>query len=162
MTRVQLAIVIGLGVAIFVVVVGGIWLLASPAQSESEPIPTLSVATIPPNPQLQTRVPLCQQVLGLALSEQGWPSVVSLDPQRAVLDVQMDNLSDNLEEIPAGQIWGVFEAALAGRADGCAGYGRLVVRVGEFRAEVAVADLIAWESGEIDDGVFTTKVSLTR
>jgi len=162
MTRVQMAVLAGLGIVVIIVVVVAGALLFSEPEPTPVAVPTLVVATVPPNPQLQARIPLCRQVVGERLHEQGWPSVVSLDPQRAVLEIRMDLAGGSTEAIPAGQIWGAFEVALAGRAEGCSGYSQLVVQVGDFRAEVAVDDLVAWESNQLDDGEFSGRVVLTH
>lgn len=161
MTRTQVLIVIGLGVILVLVLGGGLYLLTRPEPQDSEP--TLALATVPPNAQLLTRVPLCQTIVGRALSDRGWSGRASLDPQAAVLEIQLEAAPQApAEELPAGQIWDAFEAALAGRAQGCSGYLDLVVLVGDFQAKVSVDDLVAWESGAIDDGVLSGRVELTR
>jgi len=161
MTRVQTLILIGLGMAILAACTGAAFLLSRPETQELAP--TIPLATVPPSSLLLTRVPICREVVELALADQGWASVVTLDAQKATLEIQLDAPPAGSEdELPAGQIWGAFEAALAGRANGCSGYTDLVVLVGDFRAHVALDDLLAWESGAIDEGTFSDRVDLTR
>ena len=161
MNRLQRVIIIVLGTAILIVMVVVVYLLIRPTQRE--PVSTIPVATVPPNSLLLTREPLCSEVVGAILADQGWPSAITLDALRAVLRIQMDaDLAADEEEMPAGQIWGAFEAALASRSEGCAGYDKLVVLVGDYRAEVTVDDLLAWETGAISDAVFSQRVTVTR
>ena len=161
MTRTQIFILIGLGIAILVVFAGAFFLLLRPEPQEPA-VPTLALATVPPNPLLMTRAPFCREVVGAALSEGGWSGEATLDPQQASLEIRLNASSAAEGELPAAQIWGAFEAAVAGRTGGCSGYSELLVVVGGYQARVAEKDLLAWESGAIDDGVLTDRVELTR
>lgn len=162
MTRTQLLILIGLGIAIVALFVGAYFLVLQPRSSRT-PVPTLPLATVPPNPLLMTRVPLCQDTVRASLSAAGLPGEVILDPQTSTLQIRLTRPSAAVEgELPAGEIWGAFEAALAAHAEGCAGYGTLVVLVGGFRAQVGVEHLLAWEAGTLDDGTLSARVELTR
>jgi hypothetical protein len=99
----------------------------------------------------------------MALVEQGLPGEVTLDPKDAVLEIRLyAALPVGSDEVPAGEIWGAFEAVLAGQVKGCSGYSELVVLVSGFRAQVAVEDLLAWESGAIDDNTLSDRVDLTK
>lgn len=160
MTRTQRLILVGLGAVTLIVLVGAVLLLVW-RPTRKTPAPTLAVATVPPSMALLTRTPLCQDVLRQALAEQGWPGSASLDAQSATLEIRLDAAPQE-GEVPAGPIWAAFEATLAGRAAGCTGYGTIVVWVGEYRAEVALDDLLAWQAGELDDGAFSDRVSLIR
>ncbi len=157
MTRKQILVLVGLGVGVLIIAISATALLLQSAAS----VPTIPAATVPPHSQLQTRVPLCQQVVESALEEHGLAGRVTLDPQRATLDVWLSVQPESAGELPAGQIWAAFEAVLAGRAAGCSGYAELTVRIGVYRAQVALEDLLAWESGEMDDGAFGQRVILT-
>lgn len=161
MTRTQVIILIGLGIAVVAVFAGVAFVLLRPGGQESAPS-TIALATVPPDPLLVTRAPICRQVLGAALAERGWPGEATLDPQGSRLEIRANASTGDGDDLPAGQIWGAFEAALAGRAAGCSGYSELVVLVGDFEARVAVDDLLAWESGAIDDSALSSRVQLTR
>jgi hypothetical protein len=159
-SRLELFILISLATAALVVLAGaGLVLVDS---INREPIPTLPLATVPPNPILLTREPICQGVVGQALTEHGWENVVRLDPQRAILAIELAAAVTEPQGLPADQIWGAFEAALTGRANGCTGYAVVVVQVGRYRAEVGVDDLLAWETGVLDDGAFSERVELSQ
>jgi hypothetical protein len=161
-TRTQLLILIGLGIAIVALFVGAYFLVLQPRASRT-PAATLPLATVPPNPLLMTRAPLCRDAVRSSLSALGLPGEGSLDPQASALEIRLTRPSAAVEgEVPAGEIWSAFEAALAARAEGCDGYGTLVVLVGGFRAQVGVEHLLAWEAGSIDDGTLSTRVELTR
>ena len=160
MTRTQRWILIVLGVATLGVLAAAGWLLWSPDQAPPA-VPTIPLATVPPNPLLLTREPLCQDVLSQAWPDQEGKVDVSLDATTATLEIRLDvSLPD--DEVPAGPIWSAFEVVLDGQAAGCAGYSTVVVLVGEYRAEVATNDLLAWQEGSLDDGAFSDRVTLTR
>lgn len=162
MTRTQIVILVGLGVAIVAVFVGAYYLVLQPGLLVA-PVPTLPLATVPPNPQLMTRVPLCSDVVRGALLNLGYTGEASLDPQTGTLEIRLTRHSAAEEgELPVGEIWGAFEAALAARGEGCAGYGTLVALVDGFRAQVAVADLVDWDTGILDDGGLSDRVELTH
>jgi hypothetical protein len=158
--RLELFILLSLGTAALIVMAGAGLLLAE--SISREPVPTLPLATVPPNPLLLTRAPLCQDVIGLELVEHGWPNTVRLDAQRAVLTIEMVTAVTDTQVLPADQIWAAFEATLAGRANGCAGYGTVVVQVGRYCAKVGADDLSAWEGGVLDDGALSERVELTE
>lgn len=161
MTQLQKMILVGLGGAILVVIVAIPYLALRPAMSE--PIPTIPLATVPPSMALLTRTPLCCDVLKSALAEQGLAASIEMDAELARLEIIIDPAQSTIDDqVPAGQIWGVFEAVLEGREAGCAGYGELIVQVGDFRARVAAEDLLAWGSGELDDGAISNRVVLTK
>lgn len=159
MNRLQLFILMALGTAALVILAGAGLVIVETINHK--PLATLPVATVPPNPILLTRAPLCQDVLRMALAEQGWQSSVVLDAQQAILTVDVATAVET-PDLPADRIWGAFEAALAGRAGGCAGYGVVVVQVGRYRAEAGVDDLLAWGTGELDDGAFSERVVLSQ
>jgi hypothetical protein len=157
--RLELFILISLAIAALVVLAGAGLMLAD--SIGREPIPTLPLATVPPHPLLLTRVPVCQDVVGRALAAHGWENTVLLDPQRALLTIEVAAATEPTG-LPADQIWAAFEAALAGRAGGCLGYTLLVVHVDRYRAAVGVDDLSAWEAGALDDGAFGERVELSQ
>lgn len=162
MTRTQLLILIGLGVAIVALFVGAYFLVLQPRLSRT-PVATVPLATVPPDPVLMTRVPLCRDAVRSSLLARGLPGEGALDPQASALEIRLTRPSAAAEgDVPAGEIWSAFEAALAARAEGCEGYGTVVVLAGGFRAQVGVEHLLAWEAGTIDDGVLSTRVELTR
>jgi hypothetical protein len=158
--RLELFILLSLGAAALVIMAGAGLLLAE--SIHREPAPTLPLATVPPKPALLTRAPLCQDVIGLQLVERGWANTVALDAQRGVLTIEMAEGVTATHGLPADQIWGAFEATLAGRAGDCVGYGTVVVQVGRYRAKVGVDDLSAWEDGVLDDGALSERVELTQ
>lgn len=160
MSRLELVILSSLAMATLIVLAGAGLLLAE--SINREPIPTLPLATVPPNPILLTRVPRCQRIVGRALSEHGWENTVMLDAQQGTLTIRVASPITATQDLPADRIWGAFEAALVGRTDGCTGYGAVVVQVGSFRAEVGVDDLSAWETGALDDGAFSERVELSQ
>jgi hypothetical protein len=142
-------------------VVAGLVLLLLPAGQE--PPPTEARPTVSPNPVLLTRAPLCQEAIGLGLADRGWASGVTLDWQRARLEIRLDDAAaGDGKQVPAAPIWGAFEAALAAGKQGCSGYAELVVEVGDFRAQVAAEDIFAWGAGEIDDVTLSDRVDLTK
>jgi hypothetical protein len=158
--RLEAFILLSLGAAALIIMAGaGLLLVESISR---QPAATLPLATVPPNPALLTRAPLCQDVIGLQLAEHGWANTVRLDAQRAVLTIEMAVPVTATQELPADQIWGAFEATLAGRASGCAGYGTVVVEVGRYRAKVGVDDLSAWERGALNDGALSERVELSQ
>ena len=160
MTRTQRLILIGLGVAVLGVLAAAGWLLWRSGRAPAA-VPTIPLATVPPNALLLTREPLCQQALRQAWADQEGEVDVSLDAMTAALEIRLDApLQD--DEVPAGPIWSAFEAVLDGRAAGCAGYATVVVLVGEYRAEVALDDLLAWQEGSLEDGEFSDRITLTR
>lgn len=160
MTRNQKLVLAGLGIGALVVVAGLVLLLLTGRQ---EPPPTEARPTVSPNPLLLTRAPLCQEAIGLELADRGWASGVTLDWQRARLEIRLDDAAaGDGSQVPAAPIWGAFEAALAAGKQGCSGYAELVVEVGDFRAVVAAEDLVAWEAGEIDDVTLSDRVDLTK
>jgi len=153
---------IGLGIAIVALFVGAYFLVLQPRFSRA-PAATLPLATVPPDPLLMTRVPLCRDAVRASLSAAGLPGEAGLDPQTSTLEIRLTRPSAVVEgELPAGEIWSAFEAALAARAQGCEGYGTVVVLVAGFRAQVGVEHLLAWEAGTIDDGTLSARVELTR
>jgi len=152
-TRTQTLVLIGLGIVTLAVLATAAFLLLRPATSE--PVATLPLATAPPNPVLLTSAPLCRDIVQV-------DGEVWLDSQSATLEIRLENPPAGTKELPAGQIWSAFEAALAGWAQGCSGYTDLVVLAGDFRAQVTVGDLLAWESGNLDDGEFSNRVVLTK
>jgi hypothetical protein len=158
--RLELFILLSLGAAALVIMAGAGLLLAD--SIHRDPVATLPLATVPPNPALLTRTPLCQDVIGLELTEHGWPSAVRLDAQRAVLTIEMAAAVTETLDLPADRIWGAFEATLAGRARGCIGYGTVVVQVGNYRARVGADDLSAWADGLLDDGALSERVELSQ
>jgi hypothetical protein len=158
--RVELLILASLAVAALIVMIGAGFLLIR--SINAEPLPTLPLATVPPNPVLLTRAPLCQDLLNVELGEDGWDPTVTLDAQRAILTIKMTATMSETAGLPADRIWGAFEAALAGQAGGCSGYRVVVVQVGPYRAEVGADDLAAWESGTIDDGTLSERVELSE
>jgi hypothetical protein len=158
--RLELFILVSLGAAALAIMAGAGLLLAE--SINREPAATLPLATVPPNPALLTRAPLCEEVIGPRLIEQGWANSVSLDPRRAVLTIEMVATVTDTQILPADQIWGAFEATLVGRTGGCVGYGTVVVQVGRFRAKVGIDDLLAWQDGLLDDGALSERVELTQ
>lgn len=160
MSRLEIVILSSLAMATLIVLAGAGLLLAESVNRE--PIPTLPMATVPPNPVLLTRVPHCQRTVGRTLSEHGWENSVVLDAQQGILTIQVASPITATRDLPADRIWGAFEAVLVGRTEGCTGYEAVVVQVGSFRAEVGVDDLSAWEAGALDDGAFGERVELSQ
>jgi len=159
-TRLQSIILVLLGLGILAVMAGVAYLLLQAPAPDSAGV--LPQATVPPHPLLLTRAPLCRDAVGAELAARGWAGTVELDAQNAQLVVALDPLPDvGPDEVPAGQIWGAFEAALVG-GSACGGYEAVVVRVSGFRAQVAADDLTAWASGALDDAAFSDRVLLTQ
>ena len=164
MTRTQVLILIVLGMAVLAVFAGAAFVLLRPGVQESA-VPTVALATVPPDPLLLTRVPLCRQVIARTLLERNLTGEASLDPQGSRLEIRLDISASGLgveTELPAGPIWGAFEAALAGLSGNCSGYTELRVLAGGYEALVGIKDLQAWELGAIDDGVLSGRVRLSQ
>ena len=161
MTGIQVFVLAALGITLVIVVAVAILMLVAPGSGDSPA--TIPAATVPPNPLLVTRAPLCQQFIVTALAQEGWASAATLDPQRASLEIRLDAPPAGPDDpLPADQIWMAFEVAVAGQEQGCSGYTDLIVLVAGYRAQVAANDLLAWGSGELDDGVLSGRVVLTR
>jgi hypothetical protein len=158
--RIEILILVSLASAALIVLIGAGLLVVEAINAE--PAPTLPLATVPPHPLLLTRAPLCRDVLSSELDEGGWYPTVTLDAQQGVLLIEMTVALTGTESLPADQIWGAFEAALAGRAGGCSGYRIVVVQVGSYRAEVSADDLLAWEVGALDDSALGERVELSQ
>jgi hypothetical protein len=161
-TRTQIVILIVLGIAVLAVFAGAGYVLLRPG-TQGSAFPTVALATVPPDPLLLTRVPTCRQAIATILVERDLSGEATLHPQESRLEIRLDTIaSASGAELPAGQIWGAFEAALAGRAENCFGYAELRVLVADYEALVAMDDLLAWESGAIDDGGLSSRVKLTQ
>ena len=153
-----------MGMAVLAVFAGGAFLLLRSGGQETA-VPTVALATVPPDPLLLTRVPLCRQVIARTLMARDLTGEATLDPQGSRLEIKLDISARGVgadAELPAGPIWAAFEAALDGQAEGCSGYGELYVLAGGYEALVAMEHLQAWGSGEIDDGVLSGRVKLSQ
>lgn len=160
MTGSQKLILFAMGIAVIAVfaIIG--MLLFSPASKDT--LPTLvAEVTLPPDPLLVAREPVCRQVVKVALVERALSGSASLDVDSATLQVDLQGVPVSAEgPPPAGEIWGTFEAVLAGWAEGCTGYVDLVITAGDYQARVSAADLLAWEAGQLDDGQLSSRVHL--